>query len=270
MELRRKIIGIYKITNLVNNKKYIGSSIDCYRRLEYEHKKGKYSSELLQRAISKYGINNFVFEVIECVLSESLNLENKKYLIERENYWICFYQSLSRATGYNLDYALPNIRTEEIKLKISRTQRNQKKSHNKSGIVGVRWDENRNKYIVSQSRKDINYFLGRFNTLEEAQKIYTEFCQYDYDEFIVKREQLLQRKPKTSKYIGISKIKKSAKYIAQIRVNKKNVVVGRYTSETEAAIAYNEYLLFNNLEGYLNSIHIDECPKFTEFNPPKY
>lgn len=51
--MNKKIIGIYKITNLLNNKLYIGSSIDCNRRLNHEHKKGIASNSLLQSSIKK-------------------------------------------------------------------------------------------------------------------------------------------------------------------------------------------------------------------------
>jgi group I intron endonuclease len=268
--MKKKIIGIYKITNLVNNKVYIGSSIDCYRRLEFEHKKGTASNTLLQRAITKYGINNFRFEIIECCLSQDTDILTKQYLVERESNWIEYFDALNRSRGYNIESPTLNIRSEESKLKISRTQRNQVKKHNTSGVVGVRWDKERQKYVVTQSRNNRTYHLGRFSSLEKAQEIYLEFCKYDYEEFLIKREQLLQRKPKTSKYTGIHKCTRSGKYIAQIRVNKKNVVVGRYISEIEAVIAYNEYLVFNNIEGYLNIIYSNEYPNITEFNPPNY
>jgi group I intron endonuclease len=59
--------GIYKITNIVNNKFYIGSTNNLYRR-KREHfrllKQGKNHCKLLQRAYNKYGELSFTFEVI--------------------------------------------------------------------------------------------------------------------------------------------------------------------------------------------------------------
>ena len=79
----KKIIGIYKITNLLNNKFYIGSSSDIRAR-KYLHfsmlKNNKHHSPILQRVYNKYGKKYLLFEVIEeC----DINL-----LIEKEQYYI--------------------------------------------------------------------------------------------------------------------------------------------------------------------------------------
>ena len=85
------MIGIYKITNLKNNKIYIGQSKDIQRRWN-EHKYDERHNSPIHNAIKKYGIDNFQFEVIEeCSLQE---------LNEREKYWIEYYDSYNN--GYNL------------------------------------------------------------------------------------------------------------------------------------------------------------------------
>ena len=84
---------IYKITNQLNNKCYIGQTTDYKRRFQ-EHKNLGYGTEenkLLYYAIKKYGIENFSFEVIEDKTS--------KYN-EREKYWIQYYDSFEN--GYNM------------------------------------------------------------------------------------------------------------------------------------------------------------------------
>lgn len=88
--------GIYKITNLINNKIYIGQSRNIAQRWKshrnpYRHK--EYSSYPLYRAINKYGLDNFSFEIIEECLDSDLN--------EREKYWIQHYHSNSSDFGYN-------------------------------------------------------------------------------------------------------------------------------------------------------------------------
>lgn len=88
---------IYKITNLVNGKVYIGQTTNYNRRFS-EHKKmgyGKEDSKYLYNAMSHYGIENFKFEVIE-------KCENYN---EREKYWIKHYNSYCGAEGgwgYNM------------------------------------------------------------------------------------------------------------------------------------------------------------------------
>ena len=60
--------GVYKITNLINNKIYIGCSKNMssrYRSHICDLRKGKSGCRILQKAIIKYGFINFSFEVIE-------------------------------------------------------------------------------------------------------------------------------------------------------------------------------------------------------------
>ena len=65
------MIGIYKIENLINGKKYIGQSIDIETRWA-EHKRiNERSLETIKQkyplylAFKKYGLENFSFEVLE-------------------------------------------------------------------------------------------------------------------------------------------------------------------------------------------------------------
>lgn len=90
---------IYKITNNLNKKVYIGQTNDIQRRFK-EHKHFGDSKEektkILYQAIKKYGIENFLFEVIEGPI-ENYN--------EREIYWIAFYNSFignENSWGYNM------------------------------------------------------------------------------------------------------------------------------------------------------------------------
>ena len=75
--------GIYKITNIINNKCYIGKSSNIEARLNYHQKryndKGSEWDKLLYKAIRKYGLENFTFEIIEECLGKDLS--------SREDYW---------------------------------------------------------------------------------------------------------------------------------------------------------------------------------------
>lgn len=86
------MIGIYRITNTVNGKVYIGQSKDVEERLK-SHRSDS-TSRHLKYSIKHYGVDKFLFEVIEEVPVEKLN--------ERERYWIAFYQSTDPSKGYNL------------------------------------------------------------------------------------------------------------------------------------------------------------------------
>lgn len=88
----KKMSGIYKITNIINNKVYIGLTIHLNRRWA-EHKndliKNKHFNRYLQNSVNKYGIQNFKFEVLEQVEAD------KDKLSEREIFWINKYKSLN-------------------------------------------------------------------------------------------------------------------------------------------------------------------------------
>lgn len=86
-------ICIYKITNLVNNKIYIGQTITGVdsRWKGHLHKDG---CKFLHNAILKYGKENFKIEVIEYCEENELD--------DREVYWISYYHSTDRNIGYNI------------------------------------------------------------------------------------------------------------------------------------------------------------------------
>lgn len=76
--------GIYKLINLENNKFYIGSAVNLNRRKSVHFhllKYNKHFSNHLQNSYNKYGIENFVFEIIEYV-------EDRKNLIIREQFYL--------------------------------------------------------------------------------------------------------------------------------------------------------------------------------------
>lgn len=86
------MIGIYKITNKINGKSYIGQSINIEQRWK-EHKY-KDRPSLIHQAIVKYGVDNFNFEILEeC----EQNLLNKK-----EKYYISFFNTIA-PNGYNVE-----------------------------------------------------------------------------------------------------------------------------------------------------------------------
>lgn len=84
---------IYKITNTINNKVYVGqTSLSVENRFKQHCKDSinpKTSDRPLYRAMRKYGIENFIIEIIE-----ETDIPN-----EREKYWIEFYNSY--CNGYN-------------------------------------------------------------------------------------------------------------------------------------------------------------------------
>lgn len=92
----RKIMGIYKITNLDNGMCYVGQSVDVADRWRQHVKRGVGAEPVTQNklypAMKSIGVENFMFELIEeCKGNE---------LTPREKYWTDFYQA--QTYGYTV------------------------------------------------------------------------------------------------------------------------------------------------------------------------
>jgi len=89
---------IYCIENIVNNKKYIGSTNNLSKRWRSHRNllsNNTHSNVHLQTAWNLYGKDKFRFHVIE------ENIEHY-ILLEREQYYIQLYDVLDREKGYNI------------------------------------------------------------------------------------------------------------------------------------------------------------------------
>lgn len=104
------ITGIYRITNLINNKVYIGQSININKRTKEHFYKAELESgqdynSPLHRAIRKYGEENFLVELLEECSVEDLD--------EREKYYIKINNSII-PNGYNISHGGQKVRTEVL------------------------------------------------------------------------------------------------------------------------------------------------------------
>ena len=95
---------IYKITNLLNGKIYIGQTKFTIEKRFLQHSK---ANSPLGQAMRECGLENFTIEIIE-------RCENQNELNEREKFWIKVLKSKS-PNGYNLS----NSGASFIKQKIS-------------------------------------------------------------------------------------------------------------------------------------------------------
>lgn len=94
--------GIYKIENLINGKIYIGKSVNIEKRFRthindsFNENKPEYN-HLIHKAIRKYNVENFSFDIIEECNEDELN--------SKEMYWIHIYDCCvldGRDKGYNM------------------------------------------------------------------------------------------------------------------------------------------------------------------------
>lgn len=96
----KKLKGIYCILNIVNNKRYIGYSINIKKRW-HDHKyllrRKLHKNDHLQKAWSKYGENNFEFSISEIIPIHF----NKQECEEVEAKWVLYFNSHLSVHGYN-------------------------------------------------------------------------------------------------------------------------------------------------------------------------
>jgi len=146
-------MNIYMITNLINNKIYIGQ--DSYDEPNYFG-----SGKLIKKAIKKYGKKNFKKEILE-------HCSTRKELDEREIAWIKKKKSQKRGVGYNITkggYCPPSRKgvklSKEIKAKISK---------NKKGVIwGSHSEETKKK--MSELRMGIKFSPEHKKKLSIARK----------------------------------------------------------------------------------------------------
>lgn len=140
------ISGIYKITNKINGKIYIGQSKNIYARWKEHISDAKECKYPIQKALYKYGKDNFNFEII-CICSiDELN--------EKEMYYINLLNANQKEIGYNLTIGGENFPNTTI----GENNCNAKMSYNQIYEIRKRYNQKENKYDVYNDYKDLISF----------------------------------------------------------------------------------------------------------------
>jgi group I intron endonuclease len=253
---------IYKITNKLNNKCYIGKTKNLENRF-YQHCYGHHKHKsLIHLAIKKYGKDNFLFEPI-------FESESEQEISEKEKFFIDKFNSLN-PNGYNLvDFNTngnlifnPNtlVKMSKVQQGISRTKRVSKyigvvPTYSKESIVSYRCCVRINTKVHSKSFKSekkaaifydkMSLFLygeqARINFEYNREKYLKEDLKKVYDSFVYK-------KPK--KYLGISKCK--TLWRCRVSIEGKELHVGSYSTEEEAAHKRDLAVLYFKCKSKLN------------------
>ena len=247
-------IGIYKITNLVNGKIYIGSSINITNRFKSHLKllKSKiHHSNHLQNAFNEYGIDNFKFERIENVKDKNKLLEREQYYLDTLLYaqeYIKDKDSRFLELGYNINpIAGPHLgskRSEETKKKMSQWVRTTEMKQNISNArKGIKLsDETKEKLRIINTGRKISKSTKKKMSISHTGKVLSN---------ITKKRMC---KPKTSEHsnnislsrIGIKfnnthieNIKKSHQ-IPILKYSLENILLEEFNTSLEAAYSVNK------------------------------
>lgn len=146
-----KITGIYKITNKLNGKCYIGQSINIKKRLENHKCCNGDLNFPLYKAIKEYGKDNFIYEILEQCTKEELN--------NKELYYIHKFNTVK--DGYNPTDITDNpFYHKEIQIKALKNMKisHQTKEHKEkqSHITKKLWEKEsyRNKVTTAINSKE--------------------------------------------------------------------------------------------------------------------
>ncbi len=138
------MVGIYCITNKINGKKYIGQSLDIERRFR-NHKKACHNI-YLRRSVEKYGLDSFLFEILEEVSEELLE--------EKERYYIDLFNTRDPSKGYNLKDAGPHGElSADVKARMSKSRTGLKLSEDRKQKISEAMKGNRNASVPCSDDK---------------------------------------------------------------------------------------------------------------------
>ncbi len=105
------MIGIYKITNKINGKVYIGQSNNIERRKREHFDWNKTSKQYIDIIIRDLGQENFSFEVLEECLLEELTQKEKQYIQQYNS----FYDGYNKTKGGQNEYCgNPKVTKEDV------------------------------------------------------------------------------------------------------------------------------------------------------------
>ena len=181
---------IYKITNAINDKSYIGLTINDAEKRFKKHKSMIYSNgcSALYNAFKKYGIENFTVETI-------YSTDDKKELMRLEKLYISKFNTIS-PNGYNLTTGGENCKvTNETKVKISKALKGRKVTWGKKVAEGVRklWlDKEYKEQQIEQRRQKRGKYREGIVREKLRKKIDIQSFTKDYHSYMNLRQMMIK------------------------------------------------------------------------------
>lgn len=198
--------GIYKITNLVNDRFYIGSTFNFYERFiqhRADLRKNKHNNQFLQNSWNKYGEENFSFAIMEVV-------SNIDDLLIREQHWLDETNSYNRCVGYNI---AKNAKAPMTGLKHSNEAKEKISKVHKGKIISE-----------EQKEKASNFHKGK--TISDLQKEQIRHSVHEYwteekrNEHSLLIKEIRKNNPEISKKISIANKGKSKNISDEERIRR--------------------------------------------------
>lgn len=163
--------GIYKFTNKINRKVYIGESKNLKVRMRGY--KGSYRNKkiihLISRAMLKYGIDGFSYEILE-IFPIGVS---KEILLDREEFWIHIYNATDKNIGYNLTKRGRNRKgiTASLETREKMRQANLGRKHKKETCIKMGFSRSGDNHWTKKLGDKKNPMLGRKFSKERVDKM---------------------------------------------------------------------------------------------------
>jgi group I intron endonuclease len=244
---------IYKYTNLINGKIYVGKTKNLNRRVK-EHKNQNDDCKYFNNALKRYGIQSFDIEIL-CEIDsfeEASKLEGQ-YIVQLN----CLAPN-----GYNLTLDTNQGREFHVttkRLMSVNTQGTCKRSKVTSKYIGVKHRRGLNVFRMSITKDGVDY--GKYFKIEKkaaeaydkvAIHLYGKCARVNFPEKVTSYssenlqkffEFVIKKKEKTSRFRGISYMKECDLWraIYYDKRTKKQIHIGTFKTETDAKLELDNY-----------------------------
>ena len=175
---------IYRATNPINGKCYIGQSMKGLRARKGEHircvKRGDYPTIYFYNSLKKYGWEKFQWDILcSCYSKEVLDI--------METFYIIVYKSHMSENGYNMSWGGEGWygchHTQETKDKLSLLRKGKKITPEhieniRLGQIGKKHSEETKKIMSDNQTREKNSFYGKKHSEENRQKLSEKGLKY--------------------------------------------------------------------------------------------
>jgi len=255
---------VYKITNLINNKSYIGKTKNLKRRILAHRYATPKKVSLIHNSILKYKFDNFKVDVL-------FNTDDLNELSDKEYYYIDYYNTFV-PNGYNLSRKTDNkieFEDETKKLISKKVQRVIRKNKGYSGIYKTK----NGKYVTAIQYRNICYDKIFDSEIEAAMnydrvalylfgidaRINFEELRDDYIKEDLKTffDDFSKKRPKNSAFMFLKKYKNDRWGVNKIKKVKDKLMFSIFDTEEEAAKMIDCIIIYYGLSYPLNLPHLE-------------
>jgi hypothetical protein len=158
--------GIYKIINKIDDRYYVGRSLNIFGRIRLHFKllsEGKHFNYKLQRAYNQFGRENFRWEIVENCLVEEVSEREQTFLDECKSF---------PESNYNISYTSESIdvSNEEIRKRISVANKGRKFTEEHKlkislALKGIKRNPISNETRLKMSKAHKGKLIGKLNPM---------------------------------------------------------------------------------------------------------